>query len=229
MTPRIKLSAQQSADLRELRDCDLVVLQTVLETLKQGDKGPLNPNSLSSAILKSVSDDSHLADALIRQILSLRGLMRELAVSVDEMLQILREAIRLGEQQWSNDELDRWDQRQSVLRDLLNLGIVIGTAKALELAYEHSRLLQKARIFTDVRPVFTDDATDVQGAVVSHTLRVRYSDLRVDHIVEFALDERDIRAIAKECERALKKSETIRTLLRKKLEIEPIGTADDTD
>jgi len=163
MKPQIKLSDRQLADLQALRDYDDVILESAIKLLQRPDAGPLTPAHLSSIVVPAFGGDSQSADTLIWQALSFRGLIRELSASPPEILAILRDAALVSKKPWSAEEIDRWDRKKGLLSELLSLDVIAGTAKALEIAYEHSYLLQKARIFTDVRPVFSDDAAAVQG------------------------------------------------------------------
>jgi hypothetical protein len=77
------------------------------------------------------------------------------------------------------------------------------------LAYEYANLFQGARIVTDVRPVFNDgddDEMQIDGAVVSFTLRLHYDNREGNHSLSIALDETDVRALHHQCERALQKA-----------------------
>ncbi len=102
-------------------------------------------------------------------------------------------------------------------------------AKALDLSYEYANLLRTGRIITDLRPVFTLDATGVVGAVISHKLFIRYDNVEGMKTFTMTLDEEDVKTLKKECERALLKTETISSQLGKGLPIRTIipGRADD--
>ena len=75
-------------------------------------------------------------------------------------------------------------------------------------AYASDNLLQSTRILTDVRPLFSDDAQSIDGAVVAHTLRLRYDSAGIDHELSLALDSSDLHKLIEDCERALQKEKT---------------------
>src|SRR5262249_55776961 len=89
----------------------------------------------------------------------------------------------------------------------------------LDLMFEHENLLQGAHVVTDIRPLFSEDATRVEGSVVSHTLRLRYVSTEGDHTISIAMDESDIHELARQCKRALLKAQTARSLMMDKAEV----------
>ena len=66
-----------------------------------------------------------------------------------------------------------------------------------------------------MRPLFTDDAQSVDGAIVAHTLRLRYDSAGVDHELSLALDNSDLHRLIEDCERALLKEQTAQDKLCK--------------
>jgi hypothetical protein len=94
------------------------------------------------------------------------------------------------------------------LAQLATVNSIAQTAKAIELAYDSDNLLQRTRILTDVRPLFSDDAKSIDGAVVAHTLRLRYDSAGVDHEISVALDSSDLHKLIEDCQRALDKEKT---------------------
>ena len=81
-------------------------------------------------------------------------------------------------------------------------------AKALELRYDYANLLESSRMITDLRPVYNEDANQIEGVVVSFTLRLEFIDIDGRHGMSIALDESDVRTLLWECERAIQKART---------------------
>ncbi len=84
---------------------------------------------------------------------------------------------------------------------------------AIELSYDYANLLRRTKILTDIRPLFNESADEIEAAVVSYTLRLRYDSADGEHELSIALDESDIKTLAAQCERALMKSATARSLM----------------
>ena len=80
------------------------------------------------------------------------------------------------------------------------------TAKALDLSYDYANLLQTTRIVTDIRPIFDNDVTKIDAAVVSFTLRLSYDNTEGNHGLSIAMNQADVKALREQCDRALKKS-----------------------
>ena len=86
-------------------------------------------------------------------------------------------------------------------------------ATALELAYDYANLLQRTRILTDVRPIYNKPADRIEGAVISFTMRLKYSNADGEHDLSIALDEEDIETLCEQCQRAIVKAMTARSLM----------------
>ena len=100
-------------------------------------------------------------------------------------------------------------------KDLLSLDNVKIVAKALDLHYDYANLFQSARVVTDIRPLFDDDGTKIKAAVVSFTLRLYFDNREGDHSLSLALDEADVQELMKQCERALVKAKTAKSLMER--------------
>ena len=109
--------------------------------------------------------------------------------------------------------MTRWHDAEPLFTELLLSPAVRVVASILDLTYEYENLLQVARVITDVRPVFSDDAKNVEAAVVSHTLRIRYDSTEGNHSISIAMDENDIRDLENQCKRAIQKAQTARGLM----------------
>lgn len=99
---------------------------------------------------------------------------------------------------------------------LLRFEALRNLAKATELAAEREHLFHTARIITDVRPVFTDNAEDVPPAsIVIQTLRIEYFDTNDGRprVFEASLADEDVRTLQAACERAIAKGTTVRAVV----------------
>lgn len=97
---------------------------------------------------------------------------------------------------------------------LTEIPAVAVTAKAMSIADEHDRVFHSARILTDIRPVFGDDATQPPvGAVVTQVLRIdafRHGQLE-DYYV--ALDSQGLSELQAVVRRAVEKNESLNQVL----------------
>jgi hypothetical protein len=216
MTPQIRLQKQHLADLQAIGEIGQEGLRKVVAEAAKLPVAPVHPKQLQEVIAKALVGDEAKADMLLRQVLSLHGMLRQLDLSADEVFSGLSSGLRPEESGWSNEEFENWKSASGSFRQLFELPIVRLSAKALDLSYEHSHLLQRARIITDVRPIFDHDATRIEASVISHKLMVRYDDVEGEHVLSLSVDERDVKELIKQCERALRKAQTAKAQLEDK-------------
>lgn len=165
-----------------------------------------------------------------------RRLATDLAIPVDDMSEILfmlasmyltsRSALQTQEDFpavviASARELDEfkpidveWPRAQKLLSDLLACDRSLGiTAKALGVTSEYEKTFWRARILTDMRPIFGEKVEEPPAAaVIVHTLRITYHTPQANnHPSAFylSLDTKDLRELQAEITRALAKEQTI--------------------
>lgn len=89
--------------------------------------------------------------------------------------------------------------------------------KAVDVLYEQERLLQAARVITDIRPVFEDDPSrPPYAALLIHTLRIEYHDTGANDVrsIEFVMDSEDVRRLARLLDRATAKTKSLQAAWR---------------
>lgn len=100
------------------------------------------------------------------------------------------------------------------IESILATANVTALSKAADLLTDHEHVFLKARIITDVRPIFTDNPQiPPAGAVVQHQLRVTFDSPSGRSSTYFALDDVDIDALHEAVVRAQQKSAAIRSML----------------
>jgi hypothetical protein len=211
MTLQIRLQKRDLAHLERIREIGQAALRQVIVELSKLPVAPCQPEKLHDSISEALDGDVQRAEVLLRQLLSLNGMRRQLNLRSDEVFLGLDSGLRRGG--WGQEELAKWESVSGIFKELFDLPIVRLSAKALDLSYQHTHLFERAQIITDIRPVFNDDATEIQGTVVSHKLLLRYHDSMGTHELSLAVDKKDIEALIQQCNRALKKSETVKVQL----------------
>ena len=112
---------------------------------------------------------------------------------------------------------DQWPKLREFFTMALSLHRTLGTAaKAGHILTQHERIFHEAHILTDIRPIFHADVTErPEAAVIIHMLRIterdnqhKFSDLY------FALDSNDIRDVKALLDRAIRKEETLRKMMK---------------
>ena len=101
-------------------------------------------------------------------------------------------------------------------KQLLNISTLNTLSKAIRLQRDGERLYCDAKILSDIRPVFSEEASEGPGsAVITHTLKLGYHE-DDDHKQFFiVLDQQDLFQLWEVIDRALKKAEALTALLEK--------------
>ena len=111
----------------------------------------------------------------------------------------------------------QWKRLRKFLLAALSLERSLGTAaKAGPVLTQHERIFSGARILTDLRPIYHLDVSEKpDAAVIIHMLRITQRDNYGKHTDEyFALDSNDIKLMKDVLERALKKENTLKSIMK---------------
>jgi len=131
--------------------------------------------------------------------------------------QIVSAALRRAET-FSKENADaQWEKFRKFLFAALSLEKTLGNAaKAGHVLTQHERVFSSAQILTDIRSIFHQDVAEKpEAALIIHMLRLTQRD-RYGHLTDqyFALDSNDIRKIKTTIDRAMKKEETLKKLMK---------------
>jgi hypothetical protein len=228
MPIQFQLQPNQIADLRAIRDIDPNSLTAVVSALQQPLPKTLEPSELKRVISSHLPNEA-AAEALLRQSLAFSGLMRQRKLETDAILEALRAAIQARRDRWTEQELAAWSKVEPCFKAIIGLPIIYRVSKVLDLSYDYANLWQSARILTDVRPVFSRDADQIDGAVISFTMRLRYDSLDGDHSLSLAMNESDVQALRDKCDRALMKARTAKAFMSEKSEGVPTIISGESD
>jgi len=219
MSTQIQLQKRQSADLKIIACAKPVVLEELLGSIEVMQSQPLSPQQFEACV-EAVVTDSDLVSALVRQLLSLSGLRRNLGISSSEVIDGLDFGIRNDSPEWEKAKVESWGKVKVLFEQMLANKKVEVLAKAVELSYDYANLLRNAHVVTDIRPVFYTDANSIAGAVISYTLRLAYDSADGQNSLSVALDSKDLQHLITQCERAMTKGVTA-----KKLMVDPAARA----
>lgn len=211
--PQMQIDAPQLRDFATIRDLSPEALQGVLKNLATLPLEPSPPVKLFDAIVHALGNSNEAGAALTRQALVLSGWRKRSGVNADELVQIVRDGI-VAAGNWSQKEVEAWQEVEVEFGSLVSSPIVSLVASGIDLAYEYTNLWRNARILTDIRPMFSDDASSINGAVVSQTFRLQYEGMDGSHELNVAMDESDVRLLLDQCERALVKAQTAQNLMK---------------
>lgn len=110
------------------------------------------------------------------------------------------------------------------LVELLRLKSIYQSAKAYDLLLEHDNLLGSASILTDIRPIVDDRTTqNPEAVIIDYMLHLHYFHAHEKQHRDFyvALDETDIESLKLVIDKAEKRAEILKEIL-KKAKLEPL-------
>ncbi len=221
MSLRIRLTPAQLADFRQVLDSQNVDIDRLIERVEVNEGRIHRPEELVSAAATVIGQPG--AGALIRQTLALQALARQSSAREDDVFAALSKS--LEESQLANEALpDEISALVALIRRVFSLSEIRKTGRAIELSYDFASLLQSTRILTDVRPLFSDNAKEIDGTVIAHTLRVRYESGNQENELSLAVDENDLRRLIEQCERSLEKAKTVQREICARLNLPTINS-----
>ena len=219
---------------RSLRDSFKVFLElepNQIEAIADAIRGAgalVDRKALRQLIQQRVGLEEQVARHAAHLLLGLATLAQSLHDSPRETVAALDAGIRVAPTPFETRELQSWDARKAQVEVLLDMDAIVMLAKIARLAYDRTRMLDDARIITEVRPVFTRTDEGFPIAVASQVLRLHYSEDGENKSITMAMDEEDIRDLVDACNRALKKLNTVKAaLVQSGVKVYVAGSADD--
>lgn len=225
MTLKFRPRNEQIQDLAQIASIGGEKLDQLVSRLQDHEPTVLKPAQLSQLIAEVVGAD--FGDVLVRQIFSLRGLVRRFGKSTQEIVNGLRPWL-LCDSSISEQTAYGSDHLIAAFQKVLDCRLVRLSASANELLYDYANLLRNIRILTDIRPLFDDTADSIDAAVISHTLRLQYDSADGEHELSIAMDEVDIGKLQAQCDRALKKSAAARNLMEHSAQVPTVQSGQET-
>jgi hypothetical protein len=207
------LQPEQLDDFLTIRELDLTKLQAAVERLRQAKPVPMRGDKLASVLAEGLAEERGAADSIARQALMLYSGILFGGLTVEQVQAVIREEVKTVFE-WKDKDIEKWQQIEPALGELLSLPALRLAANVINLSQEYTNLWRASRIFTDIRPIFSEDAATIDGAIVSHAFRLHYQSVDGAHELNLAMGEADIRALTEQCERALQKAQTARSLMR---------------
>lgn len=97
------------------------------------------------------------------------------------------------------------------LRKIINTNTALDlTAKVTLIKNDHPHAYSNAKIYTDMRPVFSRSDMEIRGAVIIHTLKLSYQDGQEGKDFFVALDQTDLLSLRESVEKAERKEAALR-------------------
>jgi uncharacterized protein (UPF0335 family) len=183
----------------------------VIELIKASPLGT-DPKDLLLLFTENLNSSEDDATELVSMIFSLIGLTENSDSTIEETTQDLIKAL-----EELNDETLKIDSAfQEFLKSILSVSnndSLNLTKKAYNLIHERDNLITDSKIITDLRPVFGgSDNDEIKACSILFNLRISFqkkSKLDKETSVVFALDEKDLKNLKEQINRAEQKAKTI--------------------
>lgn len=213
----LRVPKRYEGGLARIRDLSDDSAQEFLAALQQVPS-TINQDSLSSAVAAMVdtvaaSDVDEAVPALLF-LYSLRDRSQSSASDIaDGVAREMERAATENDPHWSKSR----DLFRTRLVELLSVDKVRVVARAGGLLLENEHSLTRARVITEIRPVFEQENPKAtpEGAMIVHTLKISYwADEETKHFF-VALDENDVSDLSEQLGRANSKAESLKAILEK--------------
>jgi hypothetical protein len=207
----VAISNPLAKSLASLKDLEESHVDQI--TLALGGVSLANFDDLQRIV--GVTLDEEKANDVAMALLNLAHLRRAHLAKPDELRTAVRSAMsrRRGPQRWNAEALEKWDRLGPKLDALLALESVLILEKVMDLRYNHESVLGRARLITELQPVFGDDVQEIRTFLIAQTLRLEYTGGHGPETFSLALDEQDVDLLRRECERAIEKAKALRARL----------------
>lgn len=210
----LKLSDLQLSDweaVSRIAPADLDRAVTALEAQR-------HPEVVASKLIGAFgryTPDAEAARSLVRQILSLATFARERKIESLSVVESMIAGVR--QSSLGTDVQERLATLSGLLTRLLDNESVVLTAKALSISFDYDNVLSGSSVFTDVRPIFSSTRNEIEGALISYALRLKYSSAGRRAELSLALDSKDVQTLIDDLQQAQHKSSVAKKTIADKL------------
>ncbi len=178
----------------------------------------IDPNSVDETVPNADLPDVSIyeVETVVHTVLSIYRVRAFRGQAVEPFVKDLSAAMEtpVGDKYIAPEQREKFSSR---LEKLLSIDRLLTFSKALSLQYEKGFVIFGARILTDLRPVFRDDAdAGASGFLLMHTLKISYNEQGDHRELYFSLDESDLKQIKDALQRAETKAAQLRQLMRSK-------------
>lgn len=211
---KLKIPESHRNALRKLFALDKEARAGLVRALQKAAPA-LSPSNLAESISAEVKLDKQITKELVAVFAAMYWAKDARRVPLDEFVEYACDAIRDLKDETIRPPDGDWTYVKGYLKTILSFEESLGvSAKAMDVMAEHANTYCKARVLTDIRPVFKSDVSaGPAAAVIVQTLKLRYH--RGDEMSEFflAMDSEDMAKLRSVLDRAEAKAAALRGIL----------------
>ena len=210
---RFNLPERLKAPLLTLAGCSPEQVEELYGHLKSMDLAMLDTRFTRQIASELKQWEKEKAESVVGALVTLCSFHARTHESKDEFIANVIEAVK------QSTPADKFSPEvESSLGERVSRFLVLSaldvSAKAAGVLTDHQRVFATARILSDVRAVFPEDASlGPAAAVIDHMLRITFLEAGETANFFVALDSADLAILSKTVERAKKKDEALRKLI----------------
>lgn len=221
----LRVTPENSANLRRVTEASVTTLTALGDALEK--RPTLLTRNEFIAQAEAAGLDNETAEALTKQVVSLRNLAVKKRDTLSNVLDALETSLQKSELTKSDLAANFPIVRQAFERIASSeaVGLLL---KSIEVFGDQISALTEARVFTEIRPIFTENRDAVVGAAVFNRLRLEYQGVDGYKAVELTIDSSNLDLLAEQLEMAKKKTRVLKDLLKDRVGVQRIYT-DESD
>jgi hypothetical protein len=211
-TPQLSIPRADVPRFRAVSNITLNDLETIKNALETTPPF-LDSDLLAESLTKTTGMNPEVVSCVVHLGVLLAHVRRHIEIGIDAFMELVNDALAKATG-WEPNEQSLWIERSGLVAQMLQPeGTIDICAKSGILLREQHATLGSARIITDARPVFNEDATCIRALVPVHTLILTVNEGREERVHHVAMDAWWLDELAKCIERARKKETQLREAL----------------
>jgi len=172
----------------------------------------LNMRGLTSRLSSELKVETRSASRfVIGALMPLNHLRVHLKLETPDFLRVLSENLEKETPgKWRSENLSGWQAIAGRIAPLFEKDNFFSVSnKSYQLLVNRPNPVQDVKILSELRPVYSEDATSVKAFVLAKTLVVDYLEGETKKTIHLSMDMDDLRSLALEIDRAKLKRETV--------------------
>lgn len=191
-------------------------IEVILQEFKE-IKPILDIKQIENDLIDKIKIDQINIHDLLNLSLSLYNVYIYFDLSIDDFLKKLPDALKsLFKEDKPDLQKTKLKNFEYFVKKVVELDKTIGViSKAIDLMRESENLFEKARILTDLRPIFYSNIEETPSGIILHNLKIEYQTSGKRNEFFIALDQKDLTQLENVIKRAITKEKSIRDLCNK--------------
>lgn len=208
---RIELDTAKLEQLRGISKADIEALDAAVEHVESIERFK-NGEELERALSEHLKEND--AKTLSQIVIGFTSFADNPELDISEVVDAL--AKNAEEEGIQKDDLENLKERLIYIKRLCKVpGLsLIGKSRLIKENWGNSA--RSVKIYTESRPIFDEERNTIEGLAIQSVLNINFFDPSgTDGAIELTLTRRQLNALNRECERALKKLDAFEEYARK--------------